>query len=65
MTFEEWFEANKPAGRTIEELPSYITNALRAAYNAGRDEGIKSASATFIKKLEVFQMELIDDFWWD
>ena len=63
MTFEEWFEANKPAGRTIEELPEYITNALRAAYNAGLDEGIKAGYAVFIKKLEVFQMELVDAFW--
>lgn len=68
MTFEQWFEANKPAGRDISELPSYITNALRAAYNdgysAGIDRGRTAGYALVTEVLEEFHAK-IKGYWHD
>ena len=68
MTFEQWFEANKPAGRDISELPSSITDALRVAYNdgynVGIDKGLKMGYTRVTEVLEEFHLK-IKDYWHD
>lgn len=62
MTFEQWFETNKPAGRDISELPSSITDALRVAYDdgysAGIDRGLKAGYTLVTEVLEEFHSKI-------